>query len=526
MTANTFTMERDVSSPATLVEFFDRAVVSRPSHPAVEDGPGNAVTYEQLAALAGRMAGRLAELGVQPGDRVGILVEKSIEAVAAIQGILRVGAAYVPVDSDSPSWRAAYILADCAVRVVVIESRLEEGLREQLALLGAPAPTFMLLDHVGTGRGLDAALGTSRGADGMRAPGPDDVAYILYTSGSTGKPKGVTLTHRNAVSFVTWCVESLGLHASDRFSSHAPLHFDLSILDLYAPVHVGATVVLIGNAAGKEPIGLAEFIAERRLTVWYSTPSILSMLAQYGKMQRHSYEALRVVLFAGEVFPVKHLRALKELLPSPAYYNLYGPTETNVCTWFRLPSEVEPDRTEPYPIGKICKHLLGRVVDGDGNDVVGEGELCIAGPAVMREYWNLPELTARAFLVDGEGVRWYRTGDIVTPDQRGDLRFVGRRDRMVKRRGYRIELGEVEAGLYRHTDVEEAAAVAVAGPDGTTIIAFLTCRSGTTPSMIEMKRFCAQTMPASMVPDRFRFMEALPKTSTDKIDYQELAALL
>jgi acyl-coenzyme A synthetase/AMP-(fatty) acid ligase len=261
--------------------------------------------------------------------------------------------------------------------------------------------------------------------------------------------------------------------------------------------------------------------------VWYSTPSILSLLAQYGKMQRHSYDALRTVLFAGEVFPIKHLRAVKALLPAPDWFNLYGPTETNVCTWYRVPDVVGDERTEPYPIGRVCAHLRGRIVDDTGAAVVeGEGELCIAGPGVMLGYWNLPEQTARAFLVDEDGTRWYRTGDIVVPDDAGDLLFVGRRDRMVKRRGYRIELGEIEAGLYRHPAVREAAVVATAAADGVVITAFLSCRTAPAPTTIEMKRFCAETLPASMVPDRFVFHETLPKTSTDKLDYQTLATLL
>jgi acyl-coenzyme A synthetase/AMP-(fatty) acid ligase len=144
----------------------------------------------------------------------------------------------------------------------------------------------------------------------------------------------------------------------------------------------------------------------------------------------------------------------------------------------------------------------------------------------MAGYWNLPEHTARAFLVDADGTRWYRTGDIVLPDAAGDLLFVGRRDRMVKRRGYRIELGEIEAGLYRHPAVREAAVVATAGPEGTIITAFLSCRTEAVPSLIEMKRFCAETLPASMIPDRFAFRDSLPKTSTDKVDYQGLVAQL
>jgi amino acid adenylation domain-containing protein len=357
--------------------------------------------------------------------------------------------------------------------------------------------------------------------------GLDDLAYILYTSGSTGKPKGVMLSHRNAVSYVDWCSEVFGPSEDDRFSSHAPFHFDLSILDLYVPLKHAATVVLINADQGKEPAGLAALIAERRLTIWYSTPTILTMLAQYGKMERHDFGTLRYVFFAGEVFPVKHLRAVKALLPRPRFFNLYGPTETNVCTYHEIPREVEPDRTQPYPIGKVCEQFRARVVDEDGVDVArgAEGELIIAGPGVLVGYWNLPDRTAQAFFVDQEGERWYRTGDLVLEDADGVFTYVGRRDRMVKRRGYRIELGEIESGLYKHPDVKEAAVVALKDADGGVRIKAFLASNGPTLSVITLKQFCAQVLPTYMSPDAFGFIEVLPKTSTDKVDYQRLVAM-
>jgi acyl-coenzyme A synthetase/AMP-(fatty) acid ligase len=259
--------------------------------------------------------------------------------------------------------------------------------------------------------------------------------------------------------------------------------------------------------------------------VWYSAPSILAALAQYGKLERHRFAALRSVLFAGEVFPVRHLRALTRLVPHPRYYNLYGPTETNVCTWHEIPAPVPDDRTQPYPIGRVCANLRGIIVDEGGAEVAkgSEGELCIAGPNVMRGYWNLPEQTARAFLPGRSDGPWYRTGDIVFEPPDGELTFAGRRDRMVKRRGYRIELAEIEAGLYRHPAVKEAAAVARQDEEGgVRIRAFLTFAEGRRPSIIELKRFCAESLPIYMVPDDFAFRDSLPRTSTDKVDYQAL----
>jgi acyl-coenzyme A synthetase/AMP-(fatty) acid ligase len=231
------------------------------------------------------------------------------------------------------------------------------------------------------------------------------------------------------------------------------------------------------------------------------------------------------VLFAGEVFPVKHLRALHSLLPKPRYFNLYGPTETNVCTFYEIPAKISEERTIPFPIGKSCSHLSCKVVDEQGRETPKgeEGELCVSGRGVMQGYWALPEQTERAFLTDDTGVRWYKTGDVVIEAADGNYTYRGRRDRMVKRRGYRVELGEIEAGLYRHPLVKEAAVIAIPDEEeGIKISAFLSCRTPKHPSLIEMKRFCTEHLPIYMIPNRFSWHEALPKTSTDKIDYQRL----
>lgn len=521
-------------SAKTLLDLLAHSATTRPDAIAVEEGSSSALalTYSALDALSNRMRDYLVAAGVKRGDRVGIYTQKSVDAYAALLGAMKAGAAYVPVDANAPPARAAYILHNCGVRVVVTEARLVPAWEGEARALGK-LPRILALDEPGGGAGLSAALDRATSerpfAQTSSVPlAPSDLAYILYTSGSTGKPKGVMLTHENAIGFVRWCSDTFRPASSDRFSSHAPFHFDLSILDLYLPLAHGASVVLINAEQGKEPVGLAELIAVRRLTTWYSTPTILSLLAQFGKMERHDYSSLHTVFFAGEVFPVKHLRAVKRLLPHVRFFNLYGPTETNVCNYHPIPDVVAEDRTEPYPIGAVCSHLRGRAVDENGVDVPrgAEGELIIAGPNVMQGYWDLPEQTARAFIVDAEGTRWYRTGDIVVEPPDGAYVYVGRRDRMVKRRGYRIELGEIEAGLYRNRGVKEAAVVAGKDADGgVRIVAFLAYNGDKPPTIIDLKRFCAGVMPNYMIPDTFRLLDALPKTSTDKTDYQRLLQL-
>jgi amino acid adenylation domain-containing protein len=511
---------------------FGAAAERWPHHTAVVNPGIGQVSYRDLARVSSRLSDRLAVAGVGPGDRVGIYLRKSIDAVAAIYGALQAGAAYVPVDPAAPAARNAYILHDCAVKAAVVERRFEAKLRAELQALGT-APPMLVLDEAGDGGGLARAL-EAADADGP-APSiaaaqsaPEDLAYILYTSGSTGKPKGVMLSHENGTSFVDWCSETFAPSDADRFSSHAPFHFDLSILDVHVSLGHGATLVLVPEDIGKDPERLAALIAAERISIWYSAPSILALLAQFGRLERHDYGALRQVLFAGEVVAIKHLRSLTAQLPGRRYFNLYGPTETNVCTFHEVVPPIPEDRTAPVPIGACCSHLRCRVVDPAGVDVArgGEGELCVSGRGVMQGYWGLPEMTERGFLTDAAGVRWYRTGDVVVEQPDGDYVYLGRRDRMVKRRGYRVELGEIESALYQHPAIEEAAVVALPDAEsGVRLTAFLSSRELQRPSLIALKRFCSEHLPLYMIPDSFSWQEQLPKTSTDKTDYQRLKDL-
>lgn len=512
----------------TLQRYLDEAVARYPDRCAIREAGGASIEYAALGDLTDRLRDRLVQLCVVPGDRVGVYLHKSIDAVAAIFGILKTGAAYVPVDPSAPAARNAYILHNCSVRVAITEKRFESALREQLAAEGA-SPELIVLDEAGGGTGLATVLRAAAAAPRVATvhTGPDALAYILYTSGSTGKPKGVTLTQRNATSFVDWCSETFAPVPEDVFSSHAPFHFDLSILDIYTPLKHGATLVIVPEDIGKEPQRLASLIHESRITVWYSTPSILSLLVQYGRLDTYDLSHLRAVLFAGEVFPIVHLKALHALLPKPRYFNLYGPTETNVCTFYELPDAIPAERADPFPIGGVCSHLEARVVDETGKDVArGErGELCIRGASVTPGYWNLPEQTAAAYLDSAAAPleRWYRTGDIVTEAPDGNYTYAGRRDRMVKKRGYRVELGEIESCLYRHPDIREAAVVALPDEElGMKVRAHLVTRDGGRLSLIKLKAFCAQHLPMYMIPDVFSFHEGLPKTSTEKTDYQRL----
>jgi amino acid adenylation domain-containing protein len=516
----------DMGAVTSLASLLENSAARHPAGPAVSLAEQGGLTYAELDARANRVRDRLVHLGVKPGDRVGLRLHKSVDGVTLIFGILKAGAAYVPVDADSPAARGAYIHNDCAVRAVFTEQALAEPFAAELAKLGAKPHLFALQPGsglVGLLDELDAAGAAPTSA--TVAAKLDDVAYILYTSGSTGNPKGVVLTHGNALSFIDWCSDVFKPTASDRFSSHAPFHFDLSILDLYVSIKHGAALVLFGEALGKEPQRLAAAIASEKISMWYSTPSILSLLANFGKLERHDYSNLRVINFAGEVFPLPQYRAVKALLPHPTYFNLYGPTETNVCTWYEVPADPAAiEGMSTFPIGPVCPPNRAMVVAEDGQVVPrgSPGELLINGPNVMRGYWNLPENNARAFHIDASGAPWYRTGDIVTEHPEG-FRYVSRRDRMVKRRGYRVELGEIETVLSRHADIREAAVVAIPDPDsGVRVCAFVAPHDGKALTRITLKTIASKGLPPYMIPDQFFITDKLARTSTDKIDYQTL----
>ena len=485
------------------------------------------LTYRALDEMANRLANVLRRHGVAKGDRVGIGLDKSVEAVIAIFGIMKAGAAYVPIDPRAPAKRAAYIIDNCQMRGLITTRDKLAGL---CPVLAATPPCVILAD--GDGQAGSVPWAEVLGAPVDPPPDPqlvkDDLAYILYTSGSTGEPKGVMISHRAALAFVNWAAEYFQLQAGDRLSNHAPLHFDLSIFDLFCAVAAGATVVIVPPAVSVFPRNLADWIEQSRITVWYSVPSALTQLALHGGLERHRYERLRLVLFAGEVFPIQHLRRLMALIPRAAYYNLYGPTETNVCTVHAV-NTPPPAEGGPLPIGRACADTEVFALNEQGQPAaVGEqGELHVRGPTLMRGYWGRPEQT-RATLVPhplrpDELERVYRTGDIVRLDHAGDYHFIGRRDSQVKSRGYRIELGDIEAVLYRHPSIAEAAVIAQPHEEfGCTLLAVVTARANSSLERGELAAYCANHLPPYMIPSDFEFRAALPKTSSGKVDRRAL----
>lgn len=506
---------------------------------------GRSMTYAELDAASSALANALLEGGVCPGDRVGLLLPKRVETIAALYGVLKAGAAYVPLDPRAPVARAAVVAADCTVSAVISSptraAQLVAGLaghghRPRLAVLvdgdepaGARStpevtapdcPSVSFAEVIETGDADDPATGAIE----------SDLAYILYTSGSTGVPKGVMLTHRNALTFVEWCAARIGIGPDDRVSNHAPLHFDLSVFDLYVAALGRSTLVLVPEEEAYMAPSLARLIAEERITVWYSVPSALMMLTRL-RPDPAGLSSLRAVVFAGEVYPTGRLRELRALLPRVDMWNLYGPTETNVCTYYRVEALPEDD-DGTIPIGRACGNSEVFALREDGSVAAPgeEGELLVRGPTVMKGYWNRPDRTREVLIPDPRpgslGDPVYRTGDLVRLREDGDYDFLGRRDHQIKSRGYRIELGEVESALNAHASVVAAAAVAVPHEEwGKAIVAFVELRDGEVLTESEVKRHVATRLPRYMVPARVQAIGRMPRTSTGKLDREGLARM-
>ena len=501
----------------TLHGLVERAARSTPDAAAVI-GNDETLSYAALWARAGLVARALCRIGVRSGDRVGLHEPKSASGVAQIIGILRAGAAYVPIDPAAPPARVAFVSAHCKLACVLASQR---QLRQ--------------LQKAGLGNVLDAETFTGAAGDEVpRTAEPPaqpvierDLAYVLYTSGSTGQPKGVAISHGQSLAFVESAVQVFGLGASDVLASHAPFNFDLSIIDLFCTFAAGASVVLLPERWLAFPSKLAAMLETHRVTVWNSVPSALIQLVERGGLESKDLAALRLILFAGEPYPVPKLRALAAAVPGAKLVNVYGQTEANSSTY-----HVVGDLTgspASVPIGKPLPGYRILLLDDEDAAITApdiEGEIVVRGAAVASGYFDDPERTAAAFVANptASGVAdiVYRTGDRGAFDGDGALHYRGRRDRAVKVRGFRVELAEIEHVARSLNGVTDAAVVSA--PDEETGHRLHLAWVGDAAEAEVVAHLAAQ-LPRYMLPSSLRQLDALPLGPTGKLDTAALALL-
>lgn len=479
-------------------------------------GDGGAVSYGEAWRRAGFLARRLAGAGLGPESTVGVAVERSIEQWLAILGVLRAGAAYLPLEPGLPGDRLHLMIRDARASGVVVAPGVTLDLDD--AVLVVPIDAL-----AADPRRLSEPEGSLRPeASSERA------AYTIFTSGSTGRPKGVVVSHRAIANRLLWMRDALGVGAEDHVVQKTSFSFDASIWEAFVPWLAGGTVVVAHPEGHRDPSYLVGLIEREQATVLQLVPSMLApFLAEVGVGRCVS---LRRLFCGGEALAATLPRPLSERLPGAELYNLYGPTEAAIDATHRRCLPSENLKGASVPLGRPIANVATAILDPWGEPVpIGvPGELRIGGAGLARGYLGHPRLTAESFVPDPfsgrPGARLYRTGDLARFLPNGEIEFLGRLDRQVKVRGFRIELGEIEGVLIHHATVREAA-VEVRTDGGDRLVAYVSPVPGAVLEPEALRGFARTSLPEHMVPSEWTILPHLPRTASGKLDRGGLAAL-
>ncbi|MEN3329184.1 MAG: hypothetical protein V7638_3991 [Acidobacteriota bacterium] len=465
-----------------LVQLFEEQVARRPEQVAIVSGDER-VTYVELDRRANALALELRRCGVGPDVLVGICMERSVELIVSLLGVLKAGGAYLPLDPAYPKERLQFIIDDAGPKVILTTDRTDQSRGSN------PDPCH---------------------------PRSSNLAYVIYTSGSSGTPKGAMVTHGGVINSLQWKQQRYQLSEQDAFLMHTSLNFDPSVWEVFWPLMVGARVV-IAPAGPLESSALLKYMAEHSVTCAYFVPSMLGVLVQQPRLSQVS--SLRYVINGGEKLPLGVMQEFQRLSRAQLIHS-YGPTEVTVgaTEW---PCEAEAERVLiGRPIGNVHVYVLDGQMEPLPLGVAGE--LYIGGIGVGRGYVGQPALTAEKFIPDPfsgrVGARLYRTGDMVRYDDEAHLEFVGRLDEQVKLRGYRIELGEIEVVLRRHQQVRETVVVMREESGEKRLVAYVVSEAG--PN--ELRDFLRQHLPEYMIPTAWVQLEALPLTANGKVNRRAL----
>jgi amino acid adenylation domain-containing protein len=481
-----------------------------PDAVALLDGSSQ-LTYRQLDRKSTQLAAYLQKRGIVPETPVGLYFEPTCEMIVGILGVLKAGGVCVPLDPSYPPERVQHIVDDAHLRVVLSMQQ------KRPALLRGPAELCCLdssWDQIGEESGEPVSSDCR----------PENLAYLIYTSGSTGKPKGVQITHRNLVHSTHARSLYYGPEAG-RFLLLSSFAFDSSLVGIFGSLCRGGTLVLTGEPVQENLTGLAAFIAQHRISELLCVPSLYSLLLEQAKPGQ--LDSLRVAIVAGESCPVPLVQRHHKLLADTALFNEYGPTEAAV--WSTVYKCERPEKS--VPIGRPIPNAKVYVLDSHLNPLpVGvPGQLCIAGPGVVRGYWNRPEETAARFVPDPfspePGARLYKSGDLVRYREDGNLELLGRFDHQVKIRGFRVELEEIEAVIAESKEISQVVvALRNESPDESKLVAYVVPTDRVRFNPESLRRSLTNKLPEAMLPSAFVVLDALPLTPNGKVDRQALPA--
>ncbi len=506
--------------PACFPQLFAAQVELTPTAIAIEQA-GQQLTYRELRDRVNQLAHYLQSLGVKPETLVGICVERSLETIVGLLGILTAGGAYVPLDPEYPPARIADILADTQLQTILTQAKFQDRLPPDYAgnIICLDADWLAIDRYPTTTPISDIEL--------------QHLAYIIYTSGSTGKPKGVAIEHRSLTNFALTAIHEYGIKSSDRLLQFASICFDASIEEIFPGLLVGATVVLRTEAMLHSSDEFWRCCRAWQLTVLdLPTAYWHQLVAELQPEDARIPASLRTVIIGGEAAQLERVqqwhRSVVHLPVAPQLFNSYGPTETTVIATVH---RFDPAAAHEISIGRPIANTQVYILDRDLQPVpIGiPGELHLGGAGVARGYWQRPELTATKFIPHPtieppSADRLYKTGDLARFRANGNIEYLGRLDEQVKIRGFRVELGEIETVLRQHPQVVQAVVIAREDiPGSKRLVAYIVPQQPQ-PSIDELRQFLNQKLPSYLVPTAFVLLAALPLTPNRKIDFRALPA--
>jgi amino acid adenylation domain-containing protein len=467
------------------------------------------ISFSEIAARS------LAAEGVGVGDRVILLMENGLNALVAQLSCSRVGAIFIPVSPQEPVTRIDKIIKQVTPALIICNQE--------------PAFEFELDVPIKTmENGLLQTQKIGRPPVKIGEVSEDDILYIISTSGTTGEPKGIAMSHKATIEFFRASVAHCGLAETDNVGSIAPLQFDFSILDLGLALGSGACLTILPQALAYQPKKLINVINEKRVTQLNSVPSVWSMIINYSPDLITTFTCLKSILYAGERFPVKNIRFIREKLPQLRIINCFGQSESIACSFFDLENPF-PDQAQDISFGKGFPGNIFYIIGEDSGlitlpDTVGE--LWVSNQSLFTEYWGNPDETASRLIADPfdktNTKKVFRSGDLVYRDSYNNFFFVSRKDNQIKVKGNRVELDEIAQCLNNHEKVNDVLPIAEIKGNDTSIMIFLSPRPGCTITAEEIRKYCRLNLPSYMVPEEIIIKESLPVTINGKINKKML----